>query len=317
MTERPVAKQLMRFAQRALDRATFEAVIVPALADFEHELAMAQETVWRRQLVYLRAGWGLLKAVALCSMIGGLRNVRSTGPAVAVRMLRIMPLVVAILIVPMVPWTYGFGVEYGLAAGVTALILYLPANVLLAIPVSFFVSLAIHRELTNRLVSSAIAGSIVCSALVFALVMEVVPPLNTVSRVHFIETIQGTHPSATLQPGLSEMRLGALNEQIANPPSVRQAEVARVHRQERFAFVALIPVLGLLGLALAGRWQSRALTVVAAVGVFTLYGTWLTIAPELIGRRGSSATAVWMANAFLLALAIWALKVRARGLRIQ
>ena len=170
---------------------------------------------------------------------------------------------------------------------------------------------ALHRELTNRLASTAIAGSIVCSALVFVLVMEVVPALNTVSRLYFIETLQRAHPSANMQPGLSEMHIGDLNLQIANPPSVRQGRAARVARQERFAFVALVPVLGLLGLALAGRWQSRALTVLAAVGVFVLYGASLGAVRELV-TRGSPAP-VWTANAVLLGLAIWVLMVRMRS----
>jgi lipopolysaccharide export LptBFGC system permease protein LptF len=174
--------------------------------------------------------------------------------------------------------------------------------------VSFFLSLAFHREFTTRLVSTAIAGSIVCSALVFVLVMEVVPALNTISRVRVFQTLRTTHPSANLQPGLSEMRLGALNDRIANPASVRQGSAAHAHRQERFAFVALIPVVGLLGLALAGRWQSRAVTVVAAVGVFTLYGASLGLARELV-TRGSPAP-VWTANAVLLGLGIWTLRVR-------
>ena len=149
-----------------------------------------------------------------------------------------------------------------------------------------------------------------CGALVLVLLMAVVPRVNTEYRTFVISTIQTTHPSANLRPGLSEMTWRMLSEQIANPPSVRQGARARAHRQERFAFVALIPVLCLLGLAFAGLWQSRALTVLAAIGVFTLYGVWLSVAPQLIERRSPVPAAPWAANAVLLGLAIWILRVR-------
>ncbi len=310
MPEEHRPNRLVAWAERTLDRSTFETVIVPALADLEHECAATDGSEWTRRVVYWRAYWGLIKAVALCLLLGGLRDVRRTGPAVAARMFCIMPLVIAILLAPIASWIYGFGLTYGFTSGITALMFQLPVNVLLAIPVSFFLSLAFHREFTNRLVSTAIAGSIVCSALVFVLVMEIVPALNATSRVYVIETLQRTHPSANLQPGLSEMRMRDLNARIANPPSVRQGRAARVQRQERFAFVALVPILGLLGLAFAGRWHSRALTVLAAVGVFVLYGTSLGAVRELL-THGSPAP-VWTANAVLLGLAIWVLKVRSK-----
>ena len=310
MPEEHRPNRLAAWAERTLDHPTFETVIVPALADLEHECAAADGSGWRRRVVYWRAYWGLMKAVALCCLVGGLKDVRRTAPAVTTRMLCVMPMVVAILIAPVASWIFGFGMEYGLASGLTLLLLQLPVPVLLAIPVSFFVSVALHRELTNRLASTAIAGSIVCSALVFVLVMEVVPALNTISRVYFVETVRSTHPSVNLRRGLSEMSVRDLNEQIANPPSVRQGRAARTNRQERFAFVALVPILGFLGLTLAGRWQSRALTVLAAVGVFTLYGASLGAPRELVAR-GSPAP-VWTANAVLLGLAILILMVRSK-----
>jgi hypothetical protein len=52
-----------------LDRSTFEGVIVPALADLEHECDAADGDRWKRRLVYWRAYWGLVKAVALCWLV--------------------------------------------------------------------------------------------------------------------------------------------------------------------------------------------------------------------------------------------------------
>jgi hypothetical protein len=251
-----------------------------------------------------------VKAIAVCCVFGGLRDVRATGPVIVGRMLRILPALVALLMLPISPWLYGFAMQYGVAAGVAATALSLPANVLLAIPVCFFLALAYHRELTQRLVSTAVVGGIACGALVLVLLMDVVPRVNTEYRVFVMSTIQTTHPSANLRPGLSEMTWRMLSEQIANPSSVGQGARARAHRQERFAFVALIPVLGMLGLAFAGLWQSRALTLLAAIGVFTLYGVWLSVAPELIARRPPVPAAPWAANVVLLGLAIWILKMR-------
>ena len=310
MRKRPFAGRVAAWAERMLDRSTFECVVVPALADLEHECAAAGGSRWTQRLVCWRASWGLLKAIAVCCVLGTLRDVRGTGPVVVGRMLRILPSLVLFLTLPTSPWLYGFAMQYGVAAGLAATALSLPANVLMAIPVCFFLALAFHRELTQRLVSTTVAGGLVFGAVVFVLLMDVVPRVNTEYRTFVISTIQTTHPSANLRPGLSEMTGRMLSEQIANPPSVRQGALARAHRQERFAFVALIPVLGLLGLAFAGLWQSRALTLLAAIGVFTLYGVWLSVAPALMARRSPVPAAPWAANVVLLGLAMWMLRVR-------
>jgi hypothetical protein len=64
-------------------------------------------------------------------------------------------------------------------------------------------------------------------------------------------------PAPTVRRGLTEMTLPMLNNHIAHAPSARKETRAREHRAQRFAFVAFVPILGLVGLGLAGRWRSR------------------------------------------------------------
>jgi hypothetical protein len=55
--------RLRRFAERTFDRATLDRVILPAIADLQHECA---DEASATRLVRLRAYWGLWKTLAVC-----------------------------------------------------------------------------------------------------------------------------------------------------------------------------------------------------------------------------------------------------------
>jgi hypothetical protein len=58
---------LRRFAERTFDRSTVETVILPALADLQHECASTHAGWLRRFRTSLRAYWELWKTIGICA----------------------------------------------------------------------------------------------------------------------------------------------------------------------------------------------------------------------------------------------------------
>ena len=143
--------------------------------------------------------------------------------------------------------------------------------------------------------------------------MAVAPRTNQAYRTRVFAALQsGVNDGPTVPPrkGLPEMTLPELNDHIRNAPSSRQAELARAHRQERFAFVATVFVLGLLGLALAGRWRSIAGTFGVALAVVILYGVCFGFGARLDNYGYPAAYGTWTANGTFLVIGLRLLRSR-------
>ena len=106
-----------------------------------------------------------------------------------------------------------------------------------------------------------------------------------------------------------------LNAHIRQAPSSRQAELALAHRQGRFAFVATVFVLGLLGLALAGRWRSKAATFGVALAVIVLYGVCFGFGAGLNRYGYPAAYGTWTANGAFLVIGVRLLRSRRKTLQ--
>ena len=147
----------------------------------------------------------------------------------------------------------------------------------------------------------------------FVLLMAVAPGTNQAYRTRVLAALQSDlndGPPVPPRKGLSEMTLPELNDYIRNPPSTRQAELARAHRQERFAFVASVFVLGLLGLAIAGRWQSMAGTLGVALAVVIVYDVCFGFGGRLDNYGYAAAYATWTANGTFLVIGLRLLRSR-------
>ena len=180
------------------------------------------------------------------------------------RLIVYLPIIVVLLMTPSVWWMIGFASKHGARTAMTAGVFLTPASVLAALPAAFFFAIAMYRARADlpstRLLPSVIAGSVTCAVVVFALLMIVVPTTNQAFRTVVYHTFQAPvtdAPRVALRKGLAELTLPELNDHIRHAPSSREEERARAQRHMRFAFTASVFVLGLLGLGIAGRWQSR------------------------------------------------------------
>ena len=309
--------RLLRFAERVFDPETVERVLRPAFADVHHERSSASRGWLQQRLVVLRAYWGLWKALGLCAIGDVARNRDGIASVLGVRTFLFMGVVLATLMASYASWMIGFASKYGVASALAAGALLLPSNVLVALPVAFFFALAMFRSTGGippaRLLPSAAVGTLACAGIVFVLMMAVAPTTNQAYRTRVFAAYQADlrdGPWAPLRKGLTEMTLLELNNHIRDAPSSRQAELARAHRHERFAFVATVGILGLLGVALAGRWRSMVLTFGAALAIVILYGVCFGFGAGLNTRGYPAAYGTWTANAAFLVIAVRLLRSR-------
>ena len=315
--------RLRRFAERIFDRATLENVMLPALADLQHECRAARGSTFSQRLVRLRAYWGLWKTIVVCAVSDVVHNRDGIASSLGTRTVVFMVIVVAVLTAPSVWWMVSFGSTYGAATALTAGALLLPSNILVALPAAFFFALAMSRGGVDiaytRLLPTAAAGTLACAVVVFALLMFVAPTTNQAFRTRVFTAFQGhltDGPRIPLRKGLTEMTWPELNTHIRQAPSSRQAELALAHRQGRFAFVATVFVLGLLGLALAGRWRSKVATFGAALAVIVLYGVCFGFGAGLNKYGYPAAYGTWTANGAFLVIGVRLLRSRRKTLAL-
>jgi hypothetical protein len=309
--ERSTGRTLLRFAERVFDPETVERVLRPAFADLQHECenrderANAANGVRLRSplAIRVRAYWGLWKTLAICFVGDAVRVRRGHTLSLGTRTLLCVVLLIVLLTAAQ-DTTLFFTLrrDHGAGAAMKAFLLLLPSTLTMALPAAFFLALASIRTKSfpvARLIPSATAGAVACAAAIFIGAMFVVPPMNQSFRTFVFNTLQPLEPGVpprVLSKGLAELTWTELNAQIREPPTSRQEELARAHRQQRFALVASAFVMGLLGLGLAGRWRSRAATIGASLVLLFLYDGCFALAANLDRGALPSIYGTWTVN---------------------
>ena len=267
--------------------------------------------------IRVRAYWGLWKALAICFAGDAVRVRRGHALSLGTRTL----LFVLLLVVPLTAaqdttWFFTFGRDHGPGAAIKAVLLLLPSTLTMVLPAALFLALALFRTKSTpvaRLIPSATAGAVACAAALLVAAMFVVPPMNQSFRTFVFNTLQP--PDASVSPrvlskGLAELTWTELNAQIREPASRRQQELARAHRQQRFALVASAFVMALLGLGLVGRWRSRAATIGASLVLLFLYDWCFALAASLDRGAFPSIYGTWTVNMAFAVLGLRLLRSR-------
>ncbi len=307
-------RRLLRFAERTFDRATVETVIAPAIADLQHECAASN--AGRPTLVTAaRSYWAVLKTIALCLIGHVVRDRHLAGRALAGRIALLMAVFVTLLSIPPLRAEIAVAASHGMRSAVLSVLFSLPQAFVASMPAALFFALVFHRERAvdgkGSSTPTIIAAVFICTTMVFGLLMFAVPQTNQAYRVVVANAAFSRmgQPVPVLRRGLAEMTLPMLNHHIAHPPSVREEALARAHRRQRFAFVALVSIVGVLGFGLAGRWRSRYATLGASLIVLVLYVMCFSLGGDR--RHGSpSLYWPWVANGLFLLLAIALLRWR-------
>ena len=309
-------RTLLRFAERVFDPETVERVLLPAFADLQHECASGTTNRRSRPFVRVRAYWGIWKTLAVCLVGDAARDRDGHGLALGTRTLLFVFLLLFLETAHSATWLLTLARDHGEWPAVKATLLLVPSTLTIVLPAAFFLAVALFRPKGARmptLIPSATAGAVACAAALFIGVMFVVPPINQSFRTFMINMLQppdADGPPRVLSKGLPELTWTELNAQIRAPVSSRQEELARAHRQKRFAVIGSAFVMALLGLGVAGRWRSRAATIGASLVLLVLYGGCFVLASELNHGGSPSAYGVWTANGAFAILGLRLLRSR-------
>ena len=297
-----VGALLLRFAENTLHPVTVDRIVLPALADLQHECSAERASVYTR----VRAYGGVLKALAICIAGDAARDRDRHLAPLAVRLLAAMAILVLLLTLPTAANIVRFGESFGVGAALTAYLLLTPSSIPLALPCALFFALALHRfsgsQPAGRLMPTAVAAVLISAIVMTAMVTALVPIGNRAWREYVASQFRSQGHSVTLGVGLSDMTWTGLNDRIRHPASVRAEVEARDHRQGRIAMVLSVFVLAVLGVSLAGRWRSRVGTLAAAVALLALYVVCFTHGWNNGGRP--LALWAWCANAAFFVLGV-------------
>lgn len=298
---RVAGARLLMLAELTLHPTTVERVIVPAVADLQHECVESCGAFTR-----LRAYAGVLRALAVCVAGDAVRDRDHHLAPLAARLLGFLAMLVLLLTLPTAGQILRFGESFGLRVAFAAYLMLTPSSIALAIPCALFLALALHRltgsQPSGRLVPAAVSAVLVSTVVMVAMVTVLVPRGNQAWREYVARQLRSQGHTMTLPPGLPEMTWTELNDRIRHPPSVRAEAQARDHRQGRIAIVLSVFVLAPLGLGLAGRWRSRLGTLAVAVALLALYDFCFTHGWNGAGRP--LAVWAWSTNAAFFTLGV-------------
>ena len=273
--------RLQSIAERVFDRATLDRVILPAIADLQHECSSASGRALSRRLICWRAYWSVWKTLGVCLVLDGVHDPHGVSGTIARRTVACLVSLVPVLVLPALASTILFDSRFTILEALKATVLLLPQALLAWLPAAFFFSLVMYRRDERpsgaAVVPSVIAGTLVCVMLVGVLSALVVPRANQAYRSLVFETLAHRDRVYALAlppkpaPGVSEMTWWELREQISHAPDSTTQTRARARLQECLAFVAVVPVLALLGYGLSNRGRSRRAMFAVALAVQTLY----------------------------------------------
>lgn len=293
--------RLLRLAERWLDRATLDRVVVPAVADLQHEYLRAATSGPSRWFVRARAYWGVVQAIALCAAQAVATDRDGVGRSLGRRLVVLLLPLLALNAAGSSAELIHLASRLDAATTIKAGMLLLLPGLVAALPIAFYFAVALHRRHAGRDGLHVAALSALCVFVLSLLMFVIVPDTNQAYRLTLFEAFhrENANPPRPLHlpKGLAEMTLTELNDHIAHPPSVGEEWRARRHRQERFAFVASVPVLAFVALALARRGRSRQITIAVAFALLGLFYACFTT--DLLRPAGIDRSRPWAAPMLL------------------
>jgi lipopolysaccharide export LptBFGC system permease protein LptF len=203
------------------------------------------------------------------------------------------------------------GSRFTFGEALKATVLLLPQALLAWLPAAFFFALVMYRKDERpagaTVVPSLVAGTLMCVILVSFLSAVVVPRANEAYRSLVFETLERRAlPSPEPPSGVSEMTWWELREQMAHATDSAGLSRAHARLQERLAFVALVPVLALLGYGLSNRGRSRRAMFAVALAVQTLYYVCFSLGVTAFAKPYLPGP--WIVNLAFLILALLVLR---------
>ena len=338
---------LRRAADSVLSRRIMDSVVIPALADLQHESALARTSPARRRVVVLARGYlAFWTALALCLAAWPARSLRedwlgsdAPGPRLLGALAPRAGLLGFVFTLVLGQWPLRWA---GQAGDPWMVLLVFPSVVTVTLPMAFLLGLilAIGRLSVGsatlapkRWLGPALGLSIVTGLFTFVLYGWVTPEANQSYRERVfrrVTTDQLRHadgrpvriPADTrvvsISKGTRELTLGELQTRIREGRLQRQSTVPLdVEWHKKWAIPAACLLFGPLAIGLHGLWKRprTAISFAIALAATLLLYVALRIGEQaaIDGRLGP-LPAIWAGDALLALLTLW-LIARAPRLR--
>jgi hypothetical protein len=319
---------LRNAAASLLSRRLVDGVIIPALADLQHEVGQVRAApAWRRALVLARGYFAFWSALALYLACWPARTLRedwsgsaAPGPCL-LRALAPRAFLVGLVL------TWAFAQSPILWASRTAdpwmVALVLPSVLTISLPTAFLLGLilAMGRLAVGSVASSrerwlgpVLGLSIATAIMTFVLCGWVTPEANQSYRERFLRSRADGHVAA-IAKGTRELTLGELPARIHEARMQGQSTVRLdVEWHKKWALPAACLLLGPLAIGLRGLGKrprtTTSLVMAQAVTVLFYLGLRIGEQAAIAGHLGP-VTAMWAGDALLALLTLW-LIARAR-----
>ncbi len=289
---------LRTFAGRIYDQDTLDRVVLPAIADLQHECVDDAPVAVR-----LRAYVGVWKTMAICSVSDAYLDARPTIGNVTRRMAVILPLVMGgILLPPLMNARPANGEPFRLL-----LLTSLPQAFAAALLVAYYFAVTLEQWPTSprRLLPAICATSAICTVIMLLLTMVVVPQSNQLFRTSVAERLRANHTVAAPTLGPSEWSLTDLISRASGTSPERDA--ARQQISARLAASTLPIMIGFVALGISGFRFNIALF--SGTWVLMLYFAALrSAAPS--SYRPPTVESVWLVNAVFTLGGLWLIWLR-------
>lgn len=287
---------LHRFAEQTFDRDTLDRVVLPAIADLQHECAEDASLG-----VCVRAYLGVWKAIAICSLTGAYREARPTIGRVTKRMVVILPMIMAGIMLPPV---------LNAPRDPLGVLLGSPQAFAVALLVAYYFAVTLEQWPTSpRKLLPAVCGlSTVFTLVLLIVTMSIVPRTNQAYRDSVAERLaQAGRPVGPPTFGASEWTFTDLVRRAQGPPPDRS--FARRQLSSRLLISTAPIMIGFVALGISGF--TRKIALFSGVWVLVLYiAAVRSTAPS--AYQGPAIEYVWMVNAIFTLGGLWLIWLRPR-----
>lgn len=328
---------LRRVAERFLSRRTIDGVVIPALADLQHESAAARaQPIGRRAAILVRGYLAFWTAMAVCLASWPARSLRNEwlAPAAAgPRLLKALAPRAALLGVTLTLVMATSSLRWARHSGDWWVVpMFLPAIVPVMVPIAFFLGLilALGRLgkaqppiAPRRWLGPALALSIVTGLSTFGFFGWITPAVNQTYRERVFRWVvtnptpessgagDATRAVPVLPKGTRELTLTQLRTQIHDEHRRgRSTAGLEVEWHKKWAIPVASVLAGPLAIGLLGLSQRprTALSLALAIGtIFLLYAAGRVGEQWALAGIAQPLPAIWAGDAALAVATLWLL----------
>ena len=253
-----MTSRLRVWLERVCSEELLETIVLPALADLEHEQTVAGSRA-TRHVAFVQGLWGLIKALFLVSLWRTAHDTRAMFPTLAIRFAVVLTFVTSVLVLPPTRHTLE---RLDISHSLLTLVYLSPQAMAVAFPIAAFVAVVMHGIATRASAPALMRGILpfVLGLSLASLVLTfwVMPASNQAFRMLVYNASRpATEAFRDLPKGMNERSWIELTE-LSATGTVAQATQARTALRIKYAIAIVTCLSGLIAVPLAIFIRPRA-----------------------------------------------------------